>query len=170
MTLLKSRPTFHLGIREGLGGGGGGEKKKRTRKFCYRTVTAGALRSSPEYQPVIYSIIQTAMTQSKKKKKKKKSYIWHWVGLSLINNNNRIERRNSRFFTISSLRRELSPTRMLKWPGRDRVQIMCNTSSAYHVQHAVCHFVRRDSSAIKFDRAEIAFMLAFSLLAETINR
>ena len=38
------------------------------------------------------------------------------------------------FFTISSQRRELSATRTLKWPGRNRVQIMCNTSSAYHVQ------------------------------------
>ena len=39
-------------------------------------------------------------------------------------NNNRIQRRNSRFFfTISSQRRELSPTRTLKWPGRNRVQI-----------------------------------------------
>ena len=44
------------------------------------------------------------------------------------NNNNRIQRRYSRFFTISSQRRELSPTRTLKWPGT------CNTSSAYHVQ------------------------------------
>ena len=34
------------------------------------------------------------------------------------------------FFTIFSQRRELSPTHMLKWPGRNRVQIMC----AYHVQ------------------------------------
>ena len=50
------------------------------------------------------------------------------------NNNNRIQRRYSRFFTISSQRRELSPTRTLKWPGRNRVQITCNTSSAYHVQ------------------------------------
>ena len=41
------------------------------------------------------------------------------------------------FFTISSQRRELSPTRTLKWPRRDRVQITCNTSSAYHVQHVV---------------------------------
>ena len=49
-------------------------------------------------------------------------------------NNNRIQRRYSRFFTISSLRRELSPTRTHKWPGRNRVQTMCNTSSAYHVQ------------------------------------
>ena len=52
----------------------------------------------------------------------------------IINNNNRIQRRYSRFFTISSQRRELSPTRTLKWPGRNRVQITCNTSSAYHVQ------------------------------------
>ena len=38
-------------------------------------------------------------------------------------NNNRIQRRNSRSFTISSLRSELSPTRTLKWPVRNRVQI-----------------------------------------------
>ena len=38
------------------------------------------------------------------------------------------------FFTISSQRRELSPTCTLKWPGRNRVQITWNTSSAYHVQ------------------------------------
>ena len=50
------------------------------------------------------------------------------------NNNNRIQRRYSRFFTISSQRCELSPTRTLKWPGRNCVQIACNTSSAYHVQ------------------------------------
>ena len=53
------------------------------------------------------------------------------------NNNNRIQRRNSRFFTISSLRREASPTRTLKWPGNNCVQITCNTFSAYHVQHVV---------------------------------
>ena len=58
----------------------------------------------------------------KKKKKKKK---------------NRIPWRISRFLTISSQRPELTPTRTLKWPGRNRVQIMCNTSSAYHVQHGV---------------------------------
>ena len=42
-----------------------------------------------------------------------------------------------RNFLVSSLRREPSPTRTLKWPVRDRVQITCNTSSAYHVQHVV---------------------------------
>ena len=61
---------------------------------------------------------------------------------------------------MSSLRRELSPARTLKWPGHNRVQITCNTSSAYHAQPAVCHLVRRDSSAIKFDRVEIAFILS----------
>ena len=56
------------------------------------------------------------------------------------NDNNRIERRNSiffLFFTISSLRREPSPRRTLRWSGRNRVQITCNTSSVYHVQHVV---------------------------------
>ena len=49
-------------------------------------------------------------------------------------NNNSIQKRYSRFFTISSQRRELFPIRMLKWPGRNRVQITCSTSSGYHVQ------------------------------------
>ena len=40
------------------------------------------------------------------------------------------------------------------------MQITCNTSSAHHVQHVVCHVVRRGSSAIKFDRVEITFILA----------
>ena len=52
------------------------------------------------------------------------------------------------FFTISSLRRELSPTHTLKRPGSNRVQITYNTSIAYHVQHAAFHVVRRDSSAV----------------------
>ena len=39
---------------------------------------------------------------------------------------------------------------------------MCSTLRAYHVQHVVCHAVRRDSSAIKFDRVEIAFVLTLS--------
>ena len=44
-----------------------------------------------------------------------------------------------RFFTISSLRHELSSTRTLKWPWRNRVQITCNTSGAHRVQHVVLH-------------------------------
>ena len=66
------------------------------------------------------------------------------------------------FLAVSSLRRELSPTRTLKWTGCNRVQITSNTSGAYDVQHAVCLVVQRDSSAIKFDRDEIVFTLASS--------
>ena len=55
----------------------------------------------------------------------------------ISNNNNRFQRRNSRFFTISSLHHEPSPTRTLKLPGLNRVQITCNTFSAYYVQHVV---------------------------------
>ena len=54
---------------------------------------------------------------------------------------------------------ELFPTCTLKWPGRNRMQITCSTSGAHYVQQ-VCHMVRRDSSANKFDRVEIAFTLA----------
>ena len=62
----------------------------------------------------------------------------HTVNNNNINkNNNRIPRRNLRFSTISSLCRELSPTRTLKWPRRNRVQITCNTSSADHMQHVL---------------------------------
>ena len=57
----------------------------------------------------------------------------------IINNNDnvRIQRCNSRFFTISSLHCEMSPTCTLKWPRHNRVQITCNTSSACHMQHAM---------------------------------
>ena len=55
------------------------------------------------------------------------------------NNSNRIQRHNFRFFffTISLLCCEPSPTHTLKWPGRNYVQITCNTLSACHVQHVV---------------------------------
>ena len=39
--------------------------------------------------------------------------------------------------TISLLLSQQSPARALKWPVRSRVQITCNASGAYHVQH-VC--------------------------------
>ena len=64
-----------------------------------------------------------------------------WLPLNPDNNksnnenkdSDRIERRNSRFLHSSSLHRELSPTRMLMWPGRNRVQIACNALSAFQV-------------------------------------
>ena len=37
---------------------------------------------------------------------------------------------------------------------------MCNPTGAYHVQHVVCQAVRKDSSATKFDRVEIAFIFS----------
>ena len=63
-------------------------------------------------------------------------------------------------FAISSLPCELSPTCMLKRPGHNHMQIMCNISSVYHLEH-VCQVVWKDSSAIN---------LNFILLAETIIR
>ena len=68
-------------------------------------------------------------------------------------NNNRIERRNSRFLTISSLRRELTPTRTQSCPNHVRL------SRAR--RRATCHVKRRDSSAVKFDWVEIAFILGY---------
>ena len=50
---------------------------------------------------------------------------------------NSIQSRNSRFFTISSLRCELSPTCTLKWPGCNCVHMICNASSANHLQHVI---------------------------------
>ena len=68
----------------------------------------------------------------------------------------RIQRRNSRFFTISSLRRE------------PYAQVVRAQSCANHVQHierlsratrrVTCHVVRRDSSAMKSDRVQIALV------------
>ena len=33
-------------------------------------------------------------------------------------------------------------------PGHNRVQITCTASGAYHVQHAVCHVVRRTAQLL----------------------
>ena len=59
------------------------------------------------------------------------------------------------FFTITSLINELSPARTLNWPGHIRVQITCNTSSAYHVQHVVLN-----AQLLKLTEFEIAFIAA----------
>ena len=55
----------------------------------------------------------------------------------LYNSSNGIQRCILRFFTISSLLGEPSAAHMLKYSGCNHVQIMCNTSSTYHVQHVV---------------------------------
>ena len=75
----------------------------------------------------------------------------HSIFLFSNNNNNRIQKRKSRYFTISSLRHELAPTRTFKWPGRNRVQhierlITCNMS--WNVGHnlRLCHWFYSKSS------------------------
>ena len=55
------------------------------------------------------------------------------------------------FYTIFTTLRAVSNT-VLKWPGLDSAQMMWNTSTTYHVQHILCHVVRRDASAVKFGR------------------
>ena len=67
---------------------------------------------------------------------------------------------DSRIFTISSLCRKLSPKRTLKWPEHNHMQITCNTSSAYHMQHVAYHVALWGSSSIKFDRVQITFIIA----------
>ena len=83
-----------------------------------------------------------------------------WFDYDNDNVSNDIERCNSRYFTISSLCRELSLTCMLRLLGCSCVQITCKTLGAYHMQHDMCHTVQRDSSAIKVDRAAITSILA----------
>ena len=66
-----------------------------------------------------------------------------------------------RFLTISLLHRELSPTRMLKWPGRYHVQITCNTSSTYHMQHV-------DLRATWYDRTAQLLGSAFHIFGTVL--
>ena len=74
-----------------------------------------------------------------------------------------------KIFIITSLGHELSPIHALKWPGRNRLDITCNTSSTHHVQHVMNHVVQRDNSAVKFSQSLDCIYLSFILLAETIN-
>ena len=91
----------------------------------------------------------------------------HWFVIIVIYHNdkdNDTERRNSKICIFSSLGHELSPTPTLNWPGPNRVKITCSTSGDHQVRHAVCQVVGKDSSAIKFDRVEIAgFLFCFIL-------
>ena len=78
----------------------------------------------------------------------------------LNNNNDPIERHDSRLFTISSLPCKLPPTCARKRSVHNRVQIVCNTSSTYHVQNILCHVVQSDCLTIQFDRADIISLFA----------
>ena len=76
------------------------------------------------------------------------------------NNNNtcnsRIQRRKSRFFFLQIPHRAANRLqhRTLKWPGRNRVQITCNTLSAYHVQHFVLRATLYEGTAQLLSLAE----------------
>ena len=83
----------------------------------------------------------------------------------MFNNNDRIERRDSRFLQSPHCAANCLTTRTLKWLGRNVVQITYKTSSANHV----CHVVQRDSSAIKFDRVEISPILVFFTWLTPLN-
>ena len=86
-------------------------------------------------------------------------------------NNNRIQRRCSRIFTISSQRSELSPTHTLKWLGRNHVQIMCSTSNAYHVQVS-CYVPLGTKGQLGYLvwQSWNRIYLSFILLAEPLNQ
>ena len=84
-------------------------------------------------------------------------HLWVRCVLSVFDDDDCIERPNTRFCTMSSLRRELSPTRTLKWPGRNHVQITCSTSSAY----------RNDNNSNNhIDRRSLRFFTVSSLCRE----
>ena len=75
------------------------------------------------------------------------------------------------FLKISSLRRELSPTRTLKWPGRNCVQITRNTSGAYHVQRVVLHATWYEGTARLLSLTELkSHLFGLYFLAEPFNR
>ena len=67
------------------------------------------------------------------------------IGEFIVITINHIQRRNSRFFTISSVHCEPSPTRTLSWPWSNRVQIM----SAYHVNMS-CYVPRGTKGQLSY--------------------
>ena len=64
----------------------------------------------------------------------------------------------------------LSPTRTLYWPGRNRVQITCNTSSAYHVQHVVLPATWYKGAAQLLSLEELKSHLFSLYFIEPLNR
>ena len=85
-------------------------------------------------------------------------------------NSNRIQRRNSRLFTISSLFHELSPTHSLKWPRRYCVQIACTASSTHYLQHAVLRATWYKGTAQLLSLTEFnCIYFSFILLAEPLT-
>ena len=81
-----------------------------------------------------------------------------------------IQRRNWRFFTVSSLCREPYQTRTLKWPGCYRVQITCNTSSICHMQHVVLRATWYEGTAQLLSLTELKSCIYFIFIGWTINQ
>ena len=75
-----------------------------------------------------------------------------------------------RDFFLQSPHRAVNCLHHVRSSGQGTIVCKSHTSSIYHVQHAVCHVVRRHSSATMFDKVEIAFILALISLTETINQ
>ena len=71
------------------------------------------------------------------------------------NNNNRIQRRYSRFFFYNLLTAPRTVSNTHAQVARARATHRALITWKCHV---TCHLVRRDSSAIKFDSVEIAFI------------
>ena len=75
------------------------------------------------------------------------------------------------FCTIHPLRREPCPARTLRWLGRNRVQITCNTSGANHVQLVVLRATWYETTAQLLSLTEFKshFFKGFILLAEPLT-
>ena len=90
----------------------------------------------------------------------------------LYSNNNSIQRRKSRFFLQSLY---CAANRLQLYAQVARAQLRANR--VQHIERlsratcrVTCHLVRRDSSAIKFDKAEIAFFFFFLALFYWLNQ
>ena len=58
----------------------------------------------------------------------------------------------------------------LRWPGHNRVQITCNTLSAYHVQHVVLHAMWYKGTALLRSLTELkSHLFELILLAESLT-
>ena len=78
-------------------------------------------------------------------------------GVVLCKNKDSIERHNSKLLqsphcTMNCLQH------VSKWPGRNHVQITCNTSRNYHLQHVVCHVVLLSLAELKLHLFELYFI------------
>ena len=117
------------------------------------------------------TILQGTLEGGRKRGRQAKSWldnIKEWTRMDTPTLIRKAEDRASwrRLAHSASLMSPLRPQR----PGHNLVQIICKTSSAFHAQLIMYYMVRRDSSAIRFDRVYMAFILALIVLAEPLDR